>query len=250
MTSITSLQDRLFQKYLERALRQLPDTKRIIEGQLRLNESSQRWRDAVEIIQAELPKRGWYLTGQETSLLTPRLARLAKEENWTEIDRILVEQATGLVIDVAALAEWLKQHNVPDCCVERIRIFLKARDDGSHEISTLVGVPLIDELCRALYGGRDFTSKRSGRQPKPQMACNTNATTNRLTHYCEGFVRSFGLIHEDVDPSKLDDEDYFNRSAIVHGMMRRSYGPKDSAKAFMALMFLVFATNEENENTD
>jgi hypothetical protein len=43
----------------------------------------------------------------------------------------------------------------------------------------------------------------------------------------------------------LGDEDYFNRAAIVHGKMRREYGPKDSAKVFMVLMFLVLGLEKD-----
>ena len=48
-------------------------------------------------------------------------------------------------------------------------------------------------------------------------------------------------------PVRVVEEDYFNRSAIIHGMMRCSYGPKDSTKASMAFMFLVFAFDEEGQ---
>jgi hypothetical protein len=60
-------------------------------------------------------------------------------------------------------------------------------------------------------------------------------------------VEEFGLIQKYVDMTRLDDEDCFNRAAIVHGQMRRAYGPKDSAKVFMVLMFLVFAREESAE---
>lgn len=209
-------------------------------------ESSKRWTDALTIVQSKLPERGWYLTGKESCRLTERLAGMATEERWAEIDELLVEQASSLTVNVEAFAEWLKQNEVLDCCIDRVRIFLKARDERNHEVATLVGVPLIDEVCRALYDGKDFTTKR-GKQPKPQLACKTGSGTPRLNHYCEGFVDAFGLIHHNVDTARVEDEDYFNRSAIVHGMMRRGYGPKDSAKTFMALMFVVFALEEGSD---
>lgn len=62
-----------------------------------------------------------------------------------------------------------------------------------------------------------------------------------LGDYHRGFVEEFGLIHGDVDPARLEDEDYFNRSAILHGMMKRPFGQKDTAKVFMIVMFLVAA---------
>jgi hypothetical protein len=230
-------------KQLQSFQKQLADLQEIADRHQDLIESSKRWTDALTIAQTELPKRGWYLTGKEAGTLTERLASLARDGKWADIDQILVRQASALTVNTDAFSDWLKKNSVPDCCVKRVEIFLKARDQGDHEVATLVGVPLIDELCRSLYGGRDFTSKRS-KQPKPQMACSSGNATARLNHYCEGFVDSFGLIHHDVDTSRVEDEDYFNRSAILHGMMRRSYSSKDSAKTFMTLMFVVFALEE------
>lgn len=218
----------------------------IADQQRQIIESSKRWTDALAIVQSELPKRGWYLTGQEAGRLTERLAKLAAESKWPEIDQLLLDQASQMKVNVDAFAAWLTQKRVRDCCVNRVRLFLKARDEEEHEVATLVGVPLIDELSRALYEGKDFTTKRN-KQAKPQMANKTASGTGRLNHYCEGFVGAFGLIHQDVEVSRAEDEDYFNRSAILHGMMRRSYGPKDSAKTFMTLMFLVFAQDEQLE---
>jgi hypothetical protein len=42
----------------------------------------------------------------------------------------------------------------------------------------------------------------------------------------------------------LADENYWNRHAIVHGLMQRAMGLKDSAKCLMALNFLFFARKE------
>lgn len=271
LKQVTSLCDQLVPEYIQRALElqnqyrrvadcglgtflinvralqsRLADSERIAEKYQRQLESARRWSDALTFVQTELPKRGWYLTGQERARLNEHLASLAQEHKWNEIDQILVSQAAALRLEWNAFANWLRQHSVSEHCVERVRIFLKARDNEEHEVATLVGVPLIDELSRALYDGKDFTSKRTKRLAKPQMACATNSGAIRLTSYCKGFVDSFGLIHEDVDPARVEDEDYFNRSAILHGLMRRSYGPKDSAKTFMALMFVVFAFDDGN----
>lgn len=43
----------------------------------------------------------------------------------------------------------------------------------------------------------------------------------------------------------LADEDYWNRHAIVHGLMQRAMGVKDSAKCLMAINFLFFARKNE-----
>ena len=82
------------------------------------------------------------------------------------------------------------------------------------------------------------------------MACDSGSSRSKLNNYCQGFVEAFGLIHHDVDASRVEDEDYFNRSAILHGMMRRAYEPKDTAKIFMVLMFLVFAIDESDDVAD
>jgi len=211
-----------------------------------LRESSERWAEALTIVQSELPKRGWYLTGQEPGRLTPRVATLINEQKWEEIDKILVAQATSLNINAEKFTTWLHEHSVPKCCIRRARIFLDARAEENHEVATLVGVPLIDELSRALYCGRDFTTKRGRKQLRPQIACTTTTGESPLNHFCKGFVDTFGLLHQDFEPAKAEDENYFNRHAIVHGLMRRNYGPKDSAKTFMALMFVTFAFENAN----
>jgi hypothetical protein len=273
MKAITDHYDRLIPDYVRHAIReqqryakmaeaaarpflndlrdvqeQLAGITKIVEEQKRMAESAKHWANALAIVQIELPKRGWYLTGRESGRLTPRLAKLIETEDWHKIDAILVEQASALSLKADTFLEWLTQQSVPNCCIERMRIFLAAREDGQHEIATLVGVPLIDELSRALYDGKDFTTKRHKRQPKPQMACVSGNGASKLNSYCEGFVESFGLIHQDVDATRIEDEDYFNRSAILHGMMRRPYGPKDTAKVFMVLMFLVFAVDDSGKD--
>jgi hypothetical protein len=244
--AILELQLQSISSIVDSALRHSRVFDSIAEGMRNVVESAERWEAALTIVQAELPKRGWYITGHEPAILTGRLGVLILEEKWHELDDCLMEQASKLPLKVDVLFEWLAEKNVLQCCIERVRIFLDARSKGDHEIATLVGVPLIDELSRALYGGRDFTTKRK-RQPKPGMACSTSSDAARCSDFCKGFVSSFGLIHEDVDPSKLENPDYFNRSAIVHGMMRRGYGPKDSAKAFMAIMFIVFAMDDPDD---
>jgi hypothetical protein len=71
-----------------------------------------------------------------------------------------------------------------------------------------------------------------------------------LTSYCESFVRTFGSLQEDPDEKSLADENYWNRHAIVHGLMQRAMGVKDSAKCLMAISFLFFARKEEQATDD
>ena len=221
--------------------RRLESEKNQLENEL---ESCRRWAQALATVQSELPKRGWYLTGEEPCHLTETLARLSEANDWKAIDNILVAQASEVQINVDRFAQWLAERGVAECCVKRVRLFFENRQSGNHEVATLVGVPLIDELCRYLYDRRDFTTKRS-KQPKPEIACRTATQPGVAGPYYGGFVESFGLIHGNVETARLEDENYFNRSAIVHGQMRRSYGPKDSSKVFMVLMFLVFARERD-----
>lgn len=204
------------------------------------NEASKRWARALLIVRTELPKRGWYLTGEEPITLIEELAQSATAQDWTAVDQLLVEQAEQLHLNNDLFEQWLAQQGVPGYSIARVRLVLKHRESDSHTVATIVGMTVIDELCRFLYDGRDFTTKRH-RQPRPQLACRLTADGARaLSRFANGFVEVFGSIQEDIDPARLDDKDYFNRHAILHGKMRREYGPQDSAKVFMVLMFLVF----------
>ncbi len=207
------------------------------------NEAATRWLLALQTLYAELPKRGWYLTGMEPITVTGTLAHSINANDWGAVDQILIEEATRLRVKKDVLQQWLAQRDVPQCCIERVGCVLDHRESGDHEVATIVGVAVIDELCRHLYAGRAFTTKRN-RQPRPQIACPTPKSTRELSTYAKGFVKTFGLIHEDVDMSRLEDQDYFNRAAILHGLMRRNFGLKDSAKVYMLLMFLVFSVND------
>jgi hypothetical protein len=91
---------------------------------------------------------------------------------------------------------------------------------------------------RYVFDGKDFTTMR-GRQPRPQFACTTDGT-EKLGVYHSGFVQTFGLVHKNVTPQRLGDENYFNRNAFLHGQMRRSYSPEDSAKERDGNNFPVF----------
>lgn len=207
-------------------------------------EACGRWARALAIVRAELPKRGWYLTGDEPITLIEQLAYGAEAKDWTAIDEILLENANQIRLNKDLFQQWLAQHRVPDYCIERVRLVLDHWESGNHEVTTIVGMAVIDELCRCLYDGRDFTTKRN-RQPKPQLACRTPGATRELRRFEKEFVETFGSIHKDIEPDRLEDENYFNRAAILHGQMRRKYGPKDSAKVFMILMFLVFGLDDE-----
>lgn len=199
-----------------------------------------RWAPAFAIVSSELPKRGWYLTGEEPITLVGELADRIRNENWSGVDELLLEYVSQLKLDRNRLRDWLAQEDVPAYAIERISLVLAECEAQDHAAATIVGMATVDELCRHLYDGRDFTSKRSGRNLKPQIALATPSSKRRIGLFAKQFVQSFGMIHEDVDPRRLNDQDYFNRSAVVHGCMRRSYGPLDSAKVQMLFMFLIF----------
>jgi hypothetical protein len=64
------------------------------------------------------------------------------------------------------------------------------------------------------------------------------------------FRAEIGLVHKDATPQRLGDENYISRNAFLHGQMRRSYGPKDSSKTFLLIMFVVFAFDSLEEGSD
>lgn len=211
-------------------------------------DSSRRWAQALALLQSELPARGWYLTGKEPCRFTQSLAQLAEAGDEKALDAAILTHANRMEVNIEQFTVQLAEMNVRPCCINPLRLFLEARASQNHEVSTLIGVPLIDEISLSLYDGRDFTTKRN-KQPKPQMACRT-ATGQALSSYHMGFVNTFGLLHQDVDTSRLEDEDYFNRSAVLHGQMKREYGPKDTAKVFMVIMFLVMAYDSAHSDSE
>jgi hypothetical protein len=202
------------------------------------------------LISAALPKRGWYLSGQEPCTLTNSLAKAVREEEWRKVDQEMMEHLPQFKMN--QLRVWLAQEGVPDYCVGRLCRFLKHHDEGDYEEATYLGVPLLDEIAKHLYGGKAFTTKRSSRrrsdQSKPELAFKTSSAPD-LASYCESFVQIFGSLQEDPDEKSLADENYWNRHAIVHGLMQRGMGVKDSAKCLMAISFLFFA-RKEHETTD
>jgi len=204
------------------------------------------WDEACQTVWTGLPRRGWYLTGHESARLTHQLAKWIKAEDWQHVDNALLKHLPEF--KVCELSQWLAQQNVPDYCINRVRLFLLHREAGDHESATYIGVPLIDELAVHFYKGKAFTTKRGNPrtkdQSKPEIAFKT-VNGPQLTPYCEGFVQAFGSLQEDPSPSRLTEEDYWNRHAIVHGLMRRPMGVKDSAKCLMCIGFIIFAVQQE-----
>jgi hypothetical protein len=147
----------------------------------------------------------------------------------------------------------LIEESVPEYCICRLLRFLAHHRDKNYEEATYLGVPLIDEIAMHLYGGKSFTTKRGnrrrGHQSKPELAFKT-ASGPVLSSYCEDFVQAFGSLQEDPDPKLLTEEDYWNRHAIVHGMMKRAMGWKDSAKCLMAINFLLFARTDTDAEAE
>jgi hypothetical protein len=206
----------------------------------------ERGRKDHMLISVRLPQRGWYLSGQEPCTLSDRLAKAVREEEWDKVDQEMMEHLPQFEVD--PLRAWLVQQGVPDYCISRLCRFLKHHDDGNYEEATYLGVPLLDEIAKHLYGGKTFTTKRASRgggdQSKPELAFKT-ASGPDLVSYCESFVQAFGSLQEDPDRTLLANEDYWNRHAIVHGLMQRAMGVKDSAKCLMAISFLFFARKEK-----
>lgn len=197
------------------------------------------------LISGALPKRGWYLSGQEPLVLTRNLATAVRKRQWDNVDQEMMAHLPQF--DLQLLAEWMNQEGVPDWCINRLHLFLKHHDAGNYEESTFLGVPLLDEVAKFLYGGKTFTSKRSARRrdvrSKPELAYKTS-NGPELESYCESFVQAFGSLQEDPKHASLADENYWNRHAIVHGLMQRAMGIKDSSKCLMAIGFLCFARKD------
>ncbi len=205
----------------------------------------QRTGEAHFLVSAALPKRGWYLSGQEPCTLSLTLANSIRTEDWEQVDQEVLKHLPKF--EMEALREWLAQLRVPDCCVNRLCLFLSHHEGGRYEEATYIGVPLLDEIAGHLYNGKSLTTKtgnrKRGDQSKPELAFKTSGSPD-LEDYGSAFVQTFGSLQEDVDTSRLTDENYWNRHAIVHGIMRRAMGVKDSAKCLMAIGFLFFARKE------
>ena len=201
-------------------------------------------RDSM-LVSSVLPKRGWYLSGQEPCTLTNRLANAINQAQWDKVDQQMMEHLPKFKVD--PLRTWLCQEHVPEHAITRLCRFLTHHDEGNYEESTFLGVPLLDEIAKHLYGGKVFTTKRASRrgdQSKPELALKT-VSGPELERYCESFVQTFGSLQDNVNATSLADENYWNRHAIVHGMMQRAMGIKDSAKCLMAIKFLIFARTEK-----
>ena len=222
--------------------------KKLGEDHRQIIGDSKRWAEAAAIVSEELPKRGWYLNGTEPCTWVGTLATYVEKKDWRGLDDAILAHIGKLKIKVEGLTTWLKEKGVPDHCINRVRLFLDQYHAKNHEVAVVFGIPLIDEITRHLYSSKDFTTKRN-KQPKPQIGCRTTSGPD-LVQFSNRFVQQFGSIHGDVDPRRLADEDYFNRAAIVHGQMQRSYGPKDSAKALMALLFVVLGYDERPESKE
>jgi hypothetical protein len=216
------------------------------EEQNRIDAWVKRGQEDHMLISAILPKLGWYLSGQEPCTLSNRLAKSVREEKWGKVDQEIMEHLPRFSVD--PLQAWLAQQGVPNHCINRLFRFFKHHDKGNYEEATYLGVPLLDEIANHLYGGKTFTTKRAKRrsrgQSKPELALKTPSGPD-LENYCESFVQTFGSLQEDPQIALLANEDYWNRHAIVHGLMQRAMGIKDSAKCLMAISFLFFARKEE-----
>ena len=223
---------------------------KMAEDHVRMVAWAERGRKDHMLISVALPKRGWYLSGQEPCTLSDRLAKAVREEQWQKVDQEMMKHLPQFKVDL--LQAWLAQEGVPVYCINRLCRFLKHHDEENFEEATYLGIPLLDEIAKHLYGGKTFTTKRSNRrrgdQSKPELAFKT-AFGPDLVSYCESFVQTFGSLHEDPNQKSLADENYWNRHAIVHGLMQRAMGVKDSAKCLMAISFLFFARKNE-EATD
>jgi hypothetical protein len=224
---------------------------RFIDEQAQLLGALHAHHDAQNLVSTELPKRGWYLSGEEPCTVTFELARFIRDGDLEQVDQVMMQHLPDFQLD--ALREWLAQEGMPNYCADRLVRFVRHHQEGNYEEATYIGVPLIDEIAKHLYRGKAFTTKRGSRrggdQSKPELAFKT-VSGPELANYCEAFIQAFGSLQEDPDPKRLADENYWNRHAIVHGLMQRAMGVKDSAKCLMAIKFLIFGRKEEEKGVD
>lgn len=220
---------------------------KIVNQQNQLLSNMEKHREDSILISATLPKRGWYLSGNEPCTISNKLAKLIRESKLEEVDNVLMNLLPEF--ERNTLKTWLVQEKVPDYCINRLFLFLNHRQNNDHESATYLGVPLIDELALHLYNGKAFTTKRGNfrkrrvAQAKPELAFTTTSGP-KISSYCKTFIQAFGSLQEDPNQNALSDEDYWNRHAIIHGLMQRPMGIKDSSKCLMAINFLLFARED------
>lgn len=204
----------------------------------------QRFREAISLVATEVPKRGWYLSGEEPCDVIIRLENCVRNKNLSQLDQEMMNCLPEYRWE--ALENWLLENRVPKYCVTRVLRFLKHHQEGNFEEATYLGIPVLDEVANHLYHGKAFTTKRSKTrdQSKPELAIRT-VNGPLLESFAADFVQAFGSLQEDPDQHSLSDENYWNRHAIVHGQMKRPMGIKDSAKCLMAINFLIFARQDE-----
>jgi hypothetical protein len=222
---------------------------KMLEDHHRRLVATARHRKDHLLISVALPKRGWYLSGQEPCTLSDRLAMAVRDGKLELVDQQMMERLPQFKMD--ALGRWLAQEGVPGHCINRLSRFVMHHHEGNYEEATYLGVPLLDEIAKYLYRGKTFTTKRGnprrGDQAKPELAFKTTSGPE-LASYCESFVQAFGSLQEDADQAQLADENYWNRHAILHGLIQRAMGVKDSAKCLMAIKFLLFARQEDKDD--
>jgi hypothetical protein len=243
--SVVNFMPRIDRLYVDDRLARLASSIESTHSALR--EGSERWAKALGRVWAELPKRGWYLSGHEPSDLIFELSAFIVAKEWDKVDEAVLSHLP--TFKPKELREWMQKFEIPDYCVNRLSLFLAKHDAKEYEMATYLGIPLIDEISQYFYKGKSLTTKRASNkrnrdQSKPEIAIET-AGSRALERFHKGFVQTFGSLQEDPNMRRLSDENYWNRHAILHGMMKRSMGEKDSAKCLMAIAFLICAFDEE-----
>ncbi|MBZ0111844.1 MAG: hypothetical protein K8J08_05250 [Thermoanaerobaculia bacterium] len=208
-------------------------------------------QNRIEMVAEELPKRGWYLSGHDPVSLYHELADYLDSGDLAGVDRRMVDYASTLQKDIEPAIKSLTSRGVAHYTADRLRLFWRLLHGAEHTAATLVGLPLVDELVRAVYGNRaDFSSKGRDRQKREKPLLGIKDPRRLQQPDCVGqlFLNQVGSVQAQVDPAKFEDEDYFSRHAMLHGQMRRAYGIKDSAKtALIIVSVLQFAESPSVE---
>lgn len=201
----------------------------------------QRIDEATNLIAVELPRKGWYISNQETCPDILQLAQLFQQGSSEEIDNYIICNLVDY--NLVLLKSFSEKEEIPDYFKNRLLLFMKHHESGDYESATYLGMPLIDEVSEFIYGkDKHFTQKRG--KDKPSVAYKTQNSPTLEPFLSLKFVDRIAMIQEDCDPRRLSDENYLNRHAVVHGKMRRKMNIKDSSKCLMTMVFLIYGVDK------
>lgn len=176
-----------------------------------------------------LIERGWYLHSQVPVTLISELSSFMDGKDYEAIDEEIFKYIP---------TEYnFEEGELPDYTLNRLNRVIENYKKDSYEEATYLGIPLIDEICISVYQ-KTFTAKRPYKPKKGQDQSKPDLYSD-VHSFAQKFLTKFSSLQVDVDISRYEDENYWNRHAILHGYMKRPMGKKDSAKCLMTIAFLI-----------